>query len=863
VPFTPTCEHLRAVTHGARAMGLALAAAFAPGPSPLSAQFAEPGVSAELARHRAATLTDVRYDLEFTIPATRDLPVTGTLELAFVRHDDGPVILDFAATDAVRAMHVGPMPVDFDAVNNHLVVPASALRAGENRLRIEFIAGDGPLNRHDQFLYTLFVPARAHEAFPAFDQPDLKARFRLRLTVPDDWVAVANGETIDRSVGDGRARYRFAETEPISTYLFSFVAGRFQVDEAERDGRTMRLFHRETDPDNVARSLPAIFELHATALSWLEDYTGIPYPFGKFDFVAVPSFQYNGMEHPGAVLYRASSLFLDPSATRAQELGRASLIAHETAHMWFGDLVTMPWFDDVWMKEVFANFMAAKIVNPSFPDLDHELRFFLAHYPVAYAVDRTPGANPIRQRLDNLNDAASLYGAIIYQKAPIVMRQLERLTGEDAFRSAVRRYLDAHAFGNAGWPDLVAFLDDATPMDVPAWSRVWIEEPGRPAIRVLRDDDGVTLTQDDPRGRGLIWDQVTTVRVHGQAGRVERPLRLDRPSVRADLPRHLLAAGAPIIPNGAGFGYGLFILDPISRDALLASLPALDDPLARAVAWVDLHEMMLEQQVRPHTMIDVALALIPAEEDEMVAQVVLDDLAGLFWRWAPLEDRRADAGRIEGILWQRVESAQGASRKAALFNAWRTIATSPAALDRMERIWSGRDTIPGLPLAERDLTSLALQIALHRDRPGDEILDAQEARIDNPDRLDRFRFVRQALHPERDARDAFFASLADPANRHREEWVTTALRYLNHPIRGDDAIHYIRPALVLLREVRDTGDIFFPQRWLDAVLGGHRSPAAAAIVREFIDEQQDYPPRLMGKLLQAADPLFRSAAMEP
>ena len=133
-------------------------------------------------------------------------------------------------------------------------------------------------------------------------------------------------------------------------------------------------------------------------IEWLERYTGIPYPFGKFDFVLVPSFQFGGMEHPGSIFYNASSLLLDPSATTNQKLGRASLIAHETSHMWFGDLVTMRWFDDVWMKEVFANFMAAKIVNPSFPEINHELRFLYAHYPSAYDVDRTAGTNAIRQR---------------------------------------------------------------------------------------------------------------------------------------------------------------------------------------------------------------------------------------------------------------------------------------------------------------------------------------------------------------------------------------------------------------------------------------------------------------------------------
>ena len=281
----------------------------------------------------------------------------------------------------------------FQAVvrDEHIVIPASMLRAGANEVRLAFASSDLALNRNPEFMYTLFVPARARLAFPCFDQPDLKARYTLTLDVPEGWQAVANGAEQAREDARHDATIRFAETQPISTYLFAFAAGRFQVETAERNGRRFPMFHRETDAAKVARNRDAIFDLHAAALDWLERYTGIPYPFGKFDFLLVPSFQFGGMEHPGAIFYNASALLLDPSATQNQKLGRASLIAHETAHMWFGDLVTMRWFNDVWMKEVFANFMAAKIVNPSFPEINHELRFLYAHYPAAYDVDRTAG----------------------------------------------------------------------------------------------------------------------------------------------------------------------------------------------------------------------------------------------------------------------------------------------------------------------------------------------------------------------------------------------------------------------------------------------------------------------------------------
>ena len=415
-----------------------------------------------------------------------------------------------------------------------------ATRAGTNRIEIEFVAGDEALNRNDDFLYTLFVPSRARLAFPCFDQPDLKARYRLRLTVPEGWQAVANGASRATDSGrpgeTGASEMEFEQTPPLPTYLFAFAAGKFSIETATRDGRVLRMFHRETDAAKVARNRDALFDLHARALAWLESYTSIPYPWGKFDFVLIPSFQFGGMEHAGAILYNASGLMLDESATQNQLLERASVIAHETAHMWFGDLVTMRWFDDVWMKEVFANFMAAKIVNPSFPELNHELRFLFAHHPGAYQVERTSGTNPIRQSLSNLDDAGQLYGAIIYQKAPVVMRQLELIVGENAFRDGLREYLKRYAYGNATWSDLIRILDARTKRDLVQWSRAWVEERGRPTLTAsIRVDErgrveGLDLTMADPLDRGLVWPE----RLHLVLGYadVARPVPVDVTSGR-------------------------------------------------------------------------------------------------------------------------------------------------------------------------------------------------------------------------------------------------------------------------------------------------------------------------------------------
>src|SRR5687767_6686528 len=436
-----------------------------------------PGVSESLATERAAAVRDLRYELSFVVPADQRQPVTGRVVTRLSLVKPHRLVFDFVQpADRVRRVIANGRPVAADIADGHIVIQPEATSAGPNRIEIEFVSGDDALNRNEEFLYTLFVPARAQLTFPCFDQPDLKARYTLALTVPDGWHAVANGSELRRT----GATFEFAETQPLPTYLFSFAAGKFSVETATRNGRELRMFHRETDAAKVARNRDAIFDLHASSLAWLEEYTALPYPFGKFDMVLIPSFQFTGMEHPGAILYNSGSLLLEESATQNQLLDRASVIAHETAHMWFGDLVTMQWFNDVWMKEVFANFMAGKIVNPSFPQVNHELRFLLANYPAAYQVDRTAGANPIRQPLANLDEAGQLYGPIIYQKAPVVMRQLETLIGADVLRDGLREYLKGHAFGNATWLDLVNLLDRRTPQNLAAWSRAWVEERARP-----------------------------------------------------------------------------------------------------------------------------------------------------------------------------------------------------------------------------------------------------------------------------------------------------------------------------------------------------------------------------------------------
>jgi aminopeptidase N len=826
-----------------------------------------PGISEVMANDRATRVRDLTYEASFTVPAIRTEPVRGQITARFMlgsaAHD---LAFDFAqpAEKFLSARVNGETTSAVVSRDGHLVVPAALLRGdAENEITFAFIAGDEALNRQDELLYTLFVPARASLTMPVFDQPNLKGRWVVSVNVPGDWVAVANGAETGRIESNGRTEIIFAKTEPLPTYLVAFAAGKFSVETGVRAGRTFRMFHRETDVAKVTRNADAVFDLHSSSIAWLEDYTATPYAFGKFDFVLIPSFQFGGMEHAGAVFYNQSSLLLDESATQNQRLGRASLIAHETAHMWFGDLVTMRWFNDVWMKEVFANFMAAKMVNPSFPEVNHPLRFLYSHYPAAYDVDRTAGANPIRQPLANLSEAGSLYGAIIYQKAPVVMRQLEQLMGEDAFRDGLREYVKTYAMANATWPDLIAILDTRTPTDLLAWSRAWVEERGRPRIHlsVTTPASGTThlrLRSEDPMGRALVWPQALSIVLGGgdRVANVDVSLGASGEAEVSHTSTTFPDGPRWVLPTGGGLGYGDFVLPTDMLTRLAEDIPAIVDPLTRGAAVVTVWESMLEGRIQPDVIRTSLLRSVAVERDELNLTRQLGYLQATFWRFTKAADRVSVAAQVEPVLRAGLERASGTSQKSVWFGAIKNTALSTEMVQWLERIWRKDLAIDGLPFSENDEADLAMELALR----GVDVLDEQEARIKNPDRKARFTFVRPAVSADVAVREALFEKFSQVEHRRREAWVLEAMNYIHHPLRANDVDHLVIPALKLLLEIRNTGDIFFPKRWADATLGGHQSAATAADVRAFINRlPSDYPQRLRWVLEASADPLFKAA----
>ncbi|WP_443938324.1 M1 family metallopeptidase [Pedobacter sp. MW01-1-1] len=820
----------------------------------------ENGVSLELASYRSTAFSKIQYTLGFTIPADKKAPIPAKESIQFdLKNIDQPLQIDFKqGPEYVKSLLVNGKKTAISLQNEHIIIPTKLLKKGRNKVDIQFTAGNESLNRNDEYVYALFVPERARTVFPCFDQPDLKANFLLSLTVPKTWNVLANAPKKDSITSKTTTTFHFANSDKLPTYLFSFTAGRFTKINQTLNGRNYEFLHRETDSAKIKASTDSVLIAHDDAFTFLEEWTGIKYPFQKVGFVAIPDFQFGGMEHPGAVEYKASSLFLDNSATKNQYNSRSNLISHETAHMWFGDLVTMQWFNDVWMKEVFANFMADKVAKKRMGEELFNLKFLQDHHPNAYSTDRTQGANPIRQQLDNLKDAGAMYGNIIYHKAPIMMRQLEFLMGEENFQKGIREYLSTYANKNATWPDLIAILSKYCKADLNEWNKVWVNQPGRPIFEANIDFKGgkistFTLIQQAERNEKSIWPQNFTVElIYPQSTKV-LPVNMLGESLQLtealDLPKPLY-----ILFNANGMGYGIF---PTDKN-LKGNEYKLESPLQRATAYINAYENMLAEKVyTPIELLKTFSKSIENEENEMNLSLLGGYIGTIYWNFLSPKDRSSVVGQLENTLWKTCEKQTLANNKKVVFKTFQNIYLSNKASALMYAIWKNQKAPEGIKLLEDDYTSLALTIALKNDT-ATSVLPTQLERINNVDRKARLSFIMPALSPEPTIRDRFFNGLSNVQNRQKEAWVGTALSFLNHPLRQTYSIIHLEESLNLLEEIQKTGDIFFPDHWLEATFGTYQSKTAYQIVTNFLSAHPTYSPRLKNKILQATDNLYRA-----
>ncbi len=828
--------------------------------------FYEEGVSRDLAKYRARQIYDVHYDLSFQIPEKKDQPVQGTVRIHFkplrARHG---VILDFqSGEDYIHNIIVNGSEAEYDVMNGHIYLDANGLiPRQENMVEISFTSSDQAMNRSDDFMYTLFVPDRASTAFPCFDQPDIKATFDLTLEIPEKWIAMSNGPLVkDETNGEVRMMH-FSKSDPISTYVFAFTAGQFRHASETRNGFTINILHRETDQEKIERNLPDILDQHYYSLQWLEDYTGITYPYEKFDMVILPGFQYSGMEHPGAIWYRDARLLLDENPPITRQISKASLIAHETAHMWFGNLVTMEWFDDVWLKEVFAGFMADKMVAEMFPEVNHQLQFLLNHYPRAYSIDRTRGAHPIKQKLANMKMAGTLYGPIIYNKAPIIFEQLEEIMQAANFQSAVREYLMTYSHGNADWDDLARIFDKYSSENITTWSNAWVYGKGMPVIsHEIGNNEGdhtvVSVIQKSPAGQNQVFSQL----LKGFGLAREQTFNTgffirSKDAYEVSLEPGLLPD--MVLLNANGKGYGFFELSEKEIRYAVENIQNIKDENIRAALTVNMHENFLNGNMDVHLYFDFVLDAIWYETSQQLQNYLLSNLEQVCLNFLQYEQEPLYSGKAGYILWNSLQKDE-IQAKELFFESWIKLVRGQESLTQMIQVYENDLKIEGFSLSEQNRSQLAFEIAMRAPEKTD-LLKKELDRQENPDRKRRLEFMMPAVSQNMEERDEFFRRLKQAENRNPEPWVLDALYFLHHPLHEGQGADYIPESLALLEEIQKTGDIFFPQNWLHATLRNYNEPNVAEMVNQYLNDNPELPENLKLKVYQAADILFRSAGM--
>ena len=841
------------------------------------------GVPKALATYRAAHVRDVRYDLQLDV--TRRDTAIGRVTVAFQQRQAGDVILDFRglAVTSVRA-NGAELALSSTTVWNgaHIRLPAALFHTNDNYIDVAFAspiapAGASIIRAHDatdgnDYLYTLLVPSDANLLFPCFDQPDLKARVTLSLTTPRAWRALGNGAALRVDSTASTRTHVFSATPPISTYLIAFAAGPWSTVThafAIASGLPtvpVTLWSRRSRASEIEAD--TLLAMNARALVWLGNWFGVPYPFGKFEFLLAPAFPFGGMEHPGAIFYNEESFIYRERPTVSQLLGRQATAFHEVAHQWFGDYVTMQWFDDLWLKEGFATYMAAKMQASLEPTSNAWKTFYLRNKPVAYATDATRGTTPVWQALANLDQAKSNYGPIVYNKAPGVLRQLEYLVGERAFQSGIRTFLRAHAYANATWQDLLHAVGHASGRDLTAWGKQWILRPGMPVIEQhLTVRDGriarLALTQRAAQrsvsGVGA-WPLKLQVLLYYADGRpaVRLPVefRTDTVVVTAAAGK---AAPAFVFANDGDYGYALVLPDSASVRWLEAHLGQVRDDFQRAMLWGALWDLVRDARIAPERFAAVALRELPNERDEQLSGTIVGRLSTVLSRYAAPAVRDSLMLNVERVLLAgATDSLRPYGQRKSQLDAVIGLARTDGALRRLDA-WLDSTTAAGLPLRAPSRWAIVTRL-IARGAVSAEARLVAETRRDSTSDGKRLAFVAGAARPTSEAKQAYFTRwFAD--KELNEEWVTSSLRAFNDPERADVTRGFLVAALDTLPWIQRNRRIFFLGSWLSAAIGGQTSEQALLDIDQWLAAHRDLAPDLTQKILQTRDELERTVAI--
>ncbi|MER6572709.1 aminopeptidase N [Streptomyces sp. NPDC001093] len=624
------------------------------------------------------------------------------------------------------------------AAENELVVDAQCAysRTGEGLHR--FVdPEDGEV-----YLYTQYEPADARRVFANFEQPDLKAPYRFEVRAPEGWTVWSNGAG---ELADGV--WRFAETKPISTYITCVVAGPYHyvTDSYERvfeDGTKLEIPLGAMCRKGLAPHFDAddVFLVTKQGLDFFHDHFDYPYPFGKYDQAFVPEYNLGAMENPGLVTFREEYIFRG-KVTQASYEGRANVVLHEMAHMWFGDLVTMEWWDDLWLKESFADFMGTFGCVGATRFKNAWITFANRRKAWAYRADQLPSTHPVTADIRDLEDAKLNFDGITYAKGASVLKQLVAYVGQDAFLEGARRYFKRHAYGNTRLGDLLSVLGETSGRDMSAWARSWLQTAGVNSLtpQVLLDAEGrvaeVAVVQEAPEAHPEQRPHRIAVGLYRRTpeGALERYARVETDvheprTVVADL----AGAEAPelVLVNDDDLTYCKIRFDATSLATLKESLGALTDPLARALCWSALWNMTRDALLPARDFVGLVLRFAGRESDIGVLQMLHAWADSALVHYAAPEWREAGGELLAQGALRELEAAEpGSEHQLAWARFFATVASGETDLALLKRLLDGAETIDGLEVDQELRWAFLEPLAAHgvADEP---VLAAELARDD-------------------------------------------------------------------------------------------------------------------------------------
>lgn len=730
------------------AFGGAVHAAPASQAKPTAARAETAFLSQEDAFARSARVANVDYVLDFTLTGKETF--AGTTTVAFDLKDvDAAVTLDLKEA-RVKSVSVNGKPVEARYNNWFLTLDPSTLVKGRNSVTVAYerkhsTNGEGLHRMVDPvdgkvYTYSHFEPVAAQQMFALFDQPDLKASYTVSVTAPRDWhVVTTTRETKIEEAGENR-RWTFKPTRRLSPYNFSLHAGPYRVWEDNSGKYPMRLFARQSVAGQVVPG--DWFRQTKAGMAFFEEYFGIPYPFEKYDQLIVPDFLYGAMENAGAITF-AEARYLGANMPAEQKQSMTEVIMHEMAHQWFGNLVTMKWWNGLWLNESFASFMGILATAEATEFKDSWQKFYQTGKQRAYIQDQTASTHPIEVPVPSSSNAFDNIDAITYSKGGAALKQLRHLLGEDVFREGVRNYLVKYSWQNATLDDFIGSLAQTAGRDLSGWTREWLYHAGVNTIAASYRCTGgkiadFTLTQSAP-GKDLPTlreqrVQVAAFRREGGKLALLKNVPVTYSGAQTAVPGMNGAACPDLVyPNYQDWGYAKVRLDARSFDTARSSLAQVDDSLLRAMLWQSLWDGVRDAGLPLNEFIDVALNNAPQERDYTLLNDVLAKVGMAKGYLDAMGQDNAYARRtgaaLEKMAWDGLVASKGNADMGRLwFGHYVNVASSPQALARLAGILDGKSDTAGLQVSQELRWTIIARLNRYAHPGAAALVEAESAR---------------------------------------------------------------------------------------------------------------------------------------